>query len=172
MEKEVTLEVKYSGKGPINLNEIPAADTNLAIVQFARGSRGLEICLRIMWQHGLKTYSCYPGSKNVFDVGYIVMEENEDAFCYLSDEFLNNDGIRIDVENNRQVFKFLGSANEKSSEMILLAQDILSGKKYNDELVKEKIGEPFYDSWIRKLENYYSNSESTYWSRKIYIKKK
>lgn len=172
MGKEVYDEVIYSGRGPINLDEISIDDTNLAIVQFASGSRGLEKCLRIMWQHGLKTHSCYSGGKNVFDVGYIVMEENEDVFCYLSEKFLSNDGIRIDVENNRQVFKFLGSENEKSSEMILLAQDILSGKKYNNELVKEKIGKSFYDSWVRKLEYYTANSESTYWSEKIYIKKK
>jgi len=172
MEKDIVNEVNYSGRGPINLDDIPISDTNLAIVQFAKGSHGLEICLRVMWQHGLKTYACYPGSKNVFDVGYIIMEEKEDVFCYLSDKFLNDEGIRIDIEDNRQVFKFMGSANEKSSEMILLAQDILSGKKNNKELVKENIGKPFPNGWVRQLKSYNSNMESTYWGEKVYIKRK
>lgn len=172
MENDFIDEVNYSGKGHINLDDIPISDTNLAIVQFAKGSRGLEICLRTLWQHGLKTYSCYPGSKNVFDIGYIVMEEDEDVFCYLSEDFLNDDGIRIDIDNNRQVFKFMGSANEKSSEMIHLAQDIISGKKKNEELIETKIGEPFPDGWVRQLKSYDSNSESTYWGGKVYIKRK
>jgi hypothetical protein len=74
------------------------------------------------------------------------MEENEDIFAYLSEDFLNNDGIRINIENNRQVIKFAGNLGEKNSEMLLLAQNILTGRKKNSELLMEKIGLPFPDS--------------------------
>ena len=170
--KEEKMNTTYSNKGPINLDTIPIDDTKLAIEEFAKGSRGLELCLRIMWQYGLKTYSCYPGSNNVFDVAYIVMEENEDVFSYLSKEFLNDEGIRIDIIDNRQVIKFMGSKGEKDSEMIALAQDILTGKKYNNNLLEEKIGEELPDSWIRRLKSYTANDDSTYWSEKVYIKRK
>ena len=172
MKNKESEEIKYSNKGPIDLDEIPISDTILALKEFSKGSRGLEICLRIMWQHGLKTYSCYPGNNNVFDIGYIIMEEDEDVFCYLSEKFLNDEGIRINVENNRQIVKFLGSEGEKNSEMISLAQDILTGRKYNNELVEEKLGEPLPDSWVRRLKTYDSNNNSTYWSEKVYIKRK
>lgn len=171
--KEVFKETKYSNKGHINLDDIPISDTILALEEFSQGSRGLEICLRIMWQHGLKTYSSYPGSNNVFDIGYIVMEEDEDIFCYLSEKVLQRgNGIIIGNEDNRQVIKFLGSKGEKNSEMIFLAQDILTGKKYNNELIEEKIDEPLPDSWIRRLRSYDSNTNSVYWSEKVYIKRK
>ena len=43
----------------------------------------------------LKTHSCYHGGNTTFDIGHIVMEEDEDIFSYLSEEFLNDERIRI-----------------------------------------------------------------------------
>ena len=40
------------------------------------------------------------------------MEENEDVFCYLSEELLENDGIRISIEDNRQIIKFSGNLQD------------------------------------------------------------
>lgn len=167
---EIFKQSKYSNKGPIDLDTIPIDDTNLALVEFSKGSRGLAICLRVMWQHGLKTYASYPGNNNVFDIAYIVMEENEDVFSYLNEEFLNNNGIRIDIKNNRQVVMFLGNEGEKSSGMVSLAQNIISGKKRNSKLLQEKIGEPLPTGWVRRLKTYDSNESCTYWSGKVYIK--
>lgn len=170
MENEVELKTKYSNRGPIDLDTIPIDDTNLALVEFSKGSAGLMLCLRVMWQNGLKTYASYPGNSNVFDIAYIIMAENEDVFGYLNEEFLNNNGIRIDIKDNHQVVYFLGNEGEKSSEMILLVQNILSGRKKNDLLLQEKIGEDFPTGWIRRLKTYDSNENCTYWSGKVYIK--
>jgi hypothetical protein len=125
-----------------------------------------------MWMHGLKTYASYPGNKNVFDIAYIVMEENEDVFSFLSNEFLNDDNIRIDIVDNRQIIKFSGNEGEKNSEMLFLAQNISKGRKSNEALVKEKIGLPFPDGWVRKIQFYDSNPQLMHWSSKVYIKKK
>ena len=163
---------KYNYGEPIPLDSIPISDTNIALLDFAAGSRGLEICLRVMWMHGLKTYSCYPGDNNIFDIAYIIMEENEDVFAYLSEEFLNDDSIRIDIEDNRQIIKFSGNAGEKNSGMILLAQNILTGRKKNSDLLTNKIGEPFPTGWVRRIQFYDSNPELMHWSSKVLLKKK
>ena len=166
-DDEMIEKSKYNYGEHIPLDSIPISDTNIA-----DGSRGLEICLRVMWMYGLKTYSCYPGNKDIFDIAYIVMEENEDVFSYLSEEFLNDEGIRIDIVDNREVIRFSGNLGEKDSEMILLAQNILSGKKKNSHILHEKIGLPFPDSWVRVIQFYDSNKDLMHWSRKVFIKKK
>ncbi len=162
---------KYNYGESIPLDSIPIDECNEALLEFADDSLGLEKCLRVMWMYGLKTHSCYPGDKNIFDIAYIVMEENEDVFAYLSEDFLNNDGIRINIENNRQVIKFAGNLGEKNSEMLLLAQNILTGRKKNSELLMEKIGLPFPDSWVRRIQFYDSNN-LMHWSGKVLIKEK
>ena len=171
-DNEMNEKGKYNYGEPIPLDSIPISDTNIALHDFAGGSRGLEICLRVMWMHGLKTYSCYPGNKDIFDIAYIVMEENEDVFSYLSEEFLNDEGIRIDIVDNREVIRFSGNIGEKDSEMILLAQNILTGKKKNSHLLQDKIGLPFPDSWVRVIQFYDSNKDLMHWSKKVFIKKK
>ncbi len=163
---------KYNYGEDINLDNIPIEDTEQALIDFADGSNGLEKCLRIMWMNGLKTHSSYPGERNVFDVGYIVMEVDEDIFCYLSEEFLNDDRIRIDLVDNMQRIRFAGNNPEKEGAMLFLARDIQSGKKNNLKLVLEKIGEPFPNFWVRRLKNYDSNENSTYWGEKVIIKTK
>ena len=170
MENDVVLKTKYSNKGPIDLDTIPVDDIGIALVEFSKGSRGLALCLRVMWQHGLKTYASYPGNSNIFDIAYIIMAEGEDIFCYLSEDFLNDNGIRINIVDNRQVVYFLGNEGEKSSEMISLVQNLLSGRKKNTKLLQERIGEPFPTGWIRRLKTYDSNESVTYWSGKVYIK--
>ncbi len=171
-DEEIVKKSKYNYGEPIPLDSIPICDTEEALVDFADGSRGLLICLRTMWMHGLKTYASYPGNKNVFDIAYIVMEENEDVFSFLSNEFLNDDNIRIDIVDNRQIIKFSGNEGEKNSEMLFLAQNISKGRKSNEALVKEKIGLPFPDGWVRKIQFYDSNPQLMHWSSKVYIKKK
>ena len=171
-DKEITKISKYNYGEHIDLDLIPIEDTNQALKEFSSGSRGLEICLRTMWTHGLKTYACYPGDRDIFDIGYIVMEENEDLFSYLSEELLYSDGIRISIEDNRQVIKFSGNTGEKNSEMILLAQNILTGRKRNSNILSKKIGEPFPEAWVRKVHFYDSNPNLMHWSSKVFLKKK
>ena len=67
-DEEMVKKSKYNYGEPIPLDSIPICDTEKALVEFAAGSRGLLICLRTMWMHGLKTYASYPGNKNVFGV--------------------------------------------------------------------------------------------------------
>ena len=165
-------ENKYNYGEAIELDLIPIEDTEQALKDFSEGSVGLEKCLRLMWMNGLKTYSCKSGMKNSFDVGHITMAENEDIFCYLSYDFLNDERIRIDIVDDKQVIKFAGSNPEKEGAMLFLARDILSGKKKNREIIEDKIGEPYPDGWIRLLKNHDYNINSTYWSEKVLINKK
>lgn len=164
------LKSKYNYGEDIALDTIPISDTEQALYDFSEGSNGLEKCLRTMWMNGLKTISSSSGKRNVFDIGYIVMEEDEDIFCYLSEEFLNDPRIRIDLVDNKQRIRFAGNNPEKEGAMLFLARDIQSGKKNNLKLVLEKIGEPFPNFWVRKLKNYDSNENSTYWGEKVIMK--
>ena len=172
MDNEITGKNNYNYGEDINLDNIPIDDTECALKDFSEGSCGLEKCLRIMWMNGLKTHSCSSGKNNVFDIGYIVMEENEDIFSYLSEEFLNDDRIRIDLMNNLQRIRFAGNNSEKEGAMLFLARDIQSGKKKNKDIVLEKIGEPFPNFWVRRLKSYDSNANRTYWGEKVIIKSK
>ena len=170
--KEENSVSKYNYGEPIPLDLIPIEECEQALIEFAAGSLGLEKCLRVMWMNGLKTYSSNPGERNTFDIGHIVMEEGEDIFSYLSEEFLNDERIRIDILYNRQEIKFAGSYGEKEGAMLFLAREIQRGKKKNNSsLINEKIGLPFPDSWIRRLNSHYCNPNSTYWGGKVLIKK-
>ena len=171
MEKEITS--KYNYGEPISLDTIPIEDTEQAIKEFADGSLGLEKCLRTLWMYGIRTYSCYHGGKNTFDIGYIVMDEGEDVFSYLSEEFLNDERIRIDIVDNMQRIKFAGSIPEKEGALLFLAREIDSGrKKVKSDFILDKIGEHYPNGWVRRLRTYDSNPNSTYWSEKVYIKSK
>ena len=165
---------KYNYGVPISLDTIPIEDTEVALYDFANGSRGLLMCLREMWIHGLKTYSSNPGEKNSFEIGHITMEEDEDVFRYLYVDLLENDNrIRIDKIDDRQVIKFSGTTPEKEGAMLRITSEIQSGiKKGNEEVIKKKIGESFPKEWVRRLKSYDSNPNSTYWSEKVYIKRK
>ena len=172
-DKNVNNTCKYNHGVSIPLDTIPIEDIELALYEFAAGSVGLEKCLREMWMHGLKTHSSYPGSKNSFDVGHIVMEEEEDVFSYLSEEFLNDPRIRIDVVDERQEIKFAGNSPEKEGALLFLTREIQKGKKKNNyALVGEKIGEPYPDGWVRRLRSYTSNIDSTYWGERVLIQRK
>ena len=164
---------KYNYGIPSPLDEIPIEDCEQALIDFSDGSLALKKCLRILWMHGLKTFSCNHGERNTFEIGHIVMEEGEDIFSYLSEEFLSDERIRIDIIDNRQEIKFAGSKGEKEGAMLFLTREIQSGrKKNNKELVLKKIGEPFPVEWVRRLKSYDSNPDSTYWTEKVLIKKK
>jgi hypothetical protein len=165
-------ENKYDIGEHIDLDTIDISELERALFEFSKGSNGLSKCLRQMWMNGLKTYSCNPGENTPFSIGRIVMEKDEDIFGYLSEEFLNDERIRIDIIDDKEVIMFSGSTPEKEGAMLFLTREIQSGRKNNRELVKEKIGEPFPDSWIRVLKNHESNIYSTYWSEKVYIKEK
>ena len=172
-EKETIYSGKYNYGEPIPLDTIPIADCEIALTDFAAGSQALKKCLRVMWMNGLKTYSCNPGEKNTFDIGHIVMEEDEDVFAYLSSEFLNDERIRIDIKDNRQEIKFAGNTPEKESAMLFLTREIQNGRKKNNlTLVEEKIGEEFPKEWVRSLKSHDYNIDSFYWGEKVLIKKK
>ena len=101
------------------------------------------------------------------------MEEDEDVFSYLSEEFLNDERIRINIIDNMQEVKFSGTVPEKEGALLFLAREIQSGKKKgNHDLIIKKIGEKYPDSWVRRLKSYDSNINSTYWGEKVLIKKK
>ena len=168
---EIT-EKKYDLGEHIDIDIIPIADCERALYEFSQGSNGLSKCLRQMWMHGLKTYSCKSGEKSPFDIGCIVMEENEDIFGYLSESFLNDERIRINIVDDRETIMFSGSTPEKEGAMLSLTREIQSGRKNNREFIKENIGKPFPESWVRVLKNHESNINSTYWSEKVYIKEK
>jgi hypothetical protein len=164
---------KYNYGEPIPLDLIPNEDLETALEDFSRGSIGLSKCLRVMWMYGLKTHSCNPGNRNSFDIGHITMEEGEDVFSYLSEAFLNDERIRIDLVENKQQIKFAGNAPEKEGALLFLTRDIQSGrKKKTQDLIAEKIGESFPDSWVRRLKTHTDNINSTYWSERVLIKKK
>ena len=165
---------KYDHGVHVSLDSIPIKDIELALSEFADGSRALLICLRELWIHGIKTYSSCHGENNSFAIGHIVVEEEEDIFSYLSVDLLENDDrIRIDEIDNRQVIKFAGTTPEKEGAMLRIAKEIQTGiKKGNEKAIEENIGKPFPTEWVRKLKSYTSNPESTYWSEKVYIKKK
>ena len=164
---------KYNCGVSIPLDSIPIEECERALVEFANGSMALAKCLRALWMHGLKTHSCNPGNNSSFDIGHIVMEEGEDVFSYLSEGFINDERIRIDIKDNKQEIKFAGTIGEKEGAMLFLTSEIQSGKKNgNYQLIQEKIGEPFPTEWVRRLKSHYSNPNSTYWSEKVLIKKK
>ena len=129
MREETTNFSKYNYGEHIPLDLIPITDCEKALLDFSAGSPALKKCLRVMWIHGLKTYSCYHGEKNSFDIGHIVMEEGEEVFSYLSDEFLNDERIRIDIIDNKQEIKFAGTNPEKEGAMLFLAREIQKKKK-------------------------------------------
>ena len=164
---------KYNNGLHIDLDDIPIEEIELALKEFSDGSKALEACLRVMWMHGLKTYSCNPGEKNSFDIGHIVMEEGENVFCYLSKNFLNDEKIRIDIKDNRQEILFSGNKPEKEGVMLFLAREIQNGKKKNNlKLIEEKIGKEFPKEWVRSLKSHDYNIDSFYWGEKVFIKKK
>lgn len=165
-------EKKYNCGEHIDLDSIDISDLERSLREFSQGSNALAKCLRQMWMHGLKTYSCKSGEKTPFDIGRIVMEKDEDIFGYLSENFLNDERIRIDIIDDREIIMFSGSTPEKEGAMLFLTREIQSGRKNNIDLVKEKIGEPYPDCWVRVLKNHESNINSTYWSEKVYIKEK
>ena len=172
-EKDTIKTSKYNYGVPIPLDEISIDDCEIALNDFADGSVGLKKSLRVMWMHGLKTHSCYHGGKTTFDIAHIVMEENEDIFSYLSEEFLNDERVRINIIDNRQEIKFAGTVPEKEGAMLFLAREIQSGKKKgNGDLILEKIGKPYPNGWVRRLKSYDSNINSTYWGEKVLIKRK
>ena len=171
MEEKIT--GKYNCGEHISLDLIPIEETELALIEFSNGSLALSKCIRVMWMHGLKTYSANPGNKSTFTIGHIVMEKGEDVFSYLSEEFLNDERIRIDIVDGRQEIKFIGTIPEKEGAMLFLTKEIQKwNRKDNSNLLEKKIGEPFPTEWIRKLKSYTSNPESTYWGEKVYIKRK
>ncbi len=163
---------KYSNRGPIDLDSIAMEEVSQALKEFAGGSPGLEKCLRILWQRGIKTHSCCPGNNRLFDIAYIVMAEGEDVFCYLSDRLLNSDGFRIDIVDDKEVLKISGNEQEKESAFAYLAQDLSSERKNNRELVNQMIGVPFPNFWVRKVQAYDSNLKEMHWGGRVYIKRK
>ncbi len=143
MEEEMINNSKYNQGVHIPLDDIPINEIEIALLDFSAGSLALSKCLREMWMHGLKTYSCNPGENNSSDIGHIVMEEDEDIFSYLSETFLDDERIRINIIDNKQEIKFAGNKGEKEGAILFLTREIQSGKKYNTKLVSENIGKTF-----------------------------
>ena len=145
----------------IDLNTIPLEDLNTALKDFSEGSPGLEECLKVLWKMGLKTRSCCKGDHvfNDIDSGsllgeaYITFEPGMDLFSYLSSEIISNENVALTYENF-QTITIYGQDKEKILSQI--AQDVLSGKKNNHELIKAKLNKDVsnktkMDSFIYRL---------------------
>lgn len=138
----------YNSGPMFNLDDIPKEDLNRALNEFSDGSPGLKKCLTTMWNNNLKTLACKPGNNDGFDEAYILMEENIDLFSYLSDELLLNDMVAIfHDEYNRQSIRFIGPIIYKERFFNILSRDIITGKKHNEQNLKEKINKPIPQEW-------------------------
>ncbi len=145
---------KYNHVAPIDLDTIPKEELEQALMEFAEGSLGLEKCLREMWKNGLKTIACCAGNNDPYEIAYIAMAEGVDIFSYLSSNLLSNDMVALESENN-QVIRFAGFEENKEKLMLMLAEDISTGKKNNSEQVKEKIGKSINSEWKKEANIYY-----------------
>lgn len=154
-EKNENKGTKYNHVAPIDFDSIPVEEREQALKEFAEGSIGLEKCLRVMWQKGLKTHACCAGNDSPYDEGYIAMATKIDAFRFLSSDILNNDMVVLEVDGDKQIIRFAGTPEEKEKAMLLLADSILSGEKENGEKLKEKIGKSFPFSWIKETNAYF-----------------
>ena len=145
MKKEIS---KYNQGPIIKLDDIPKDELGQALNDFAEGSLGLKKCLSVMWKNDLKTLACCAGNENSFEEAYILMDENNDVFSYLSDEILLSDMVSISCdERNRQLIVFVGPTIYKEQYFNILANDILSGIKHNKQNLKNKIGKPLPQEW-------------------------
>ena len=148
---------KYNHVVPIDLDTIPYYEKEQALKEFAEGSLGLEICLRIMWANNLKTHACCAGGHDEFDIGYISMGNGIDVFCFLSEDLLSSDMIALefDKDQNRQTIRFGGKKEFKDKLLQKVSEDILSGKKQNDDLIQDKIGKGLNSDWLKEGRIYY-----------------
>ena len=143
-------DMKYNHTAPIDLDTIPFEDKEQALIEFAEGSLGLEMCLRVMWDNNLKTHACCAGEQDEYDIAYIAMSQGVDVFSFLSDELLDNDMVVLELENDRQTIRFAGLGDDKEHLMEKFARDISSGRKDNNFLVESKIGKNFPDEWLKQ----------------------
>ena len=141
---------KYNHVSPVSYDLIPESEREQALMEFAEGSVGLEKCLRAMWQTGLITHACCAGNDYDYKVAYIAMSDDVDLFSYLSADLINDELIKLEKRKQKQIIRFAGLPEKKEKLMLLLANDILEGKKNNEELIKEKVGKEFPYSWIRE----------------------
>lgn len=142
--------LKFNHVAPIDLDTIPLDEREMALKEFAEGSLGLEKCLRIMWENGLKTYASCAGDNDEYDIGYISMAEGVDVFSFLSNDLLSNDMIKLELIDNRQVISFGGPQKTKDELMQKVAEEISQGKKENSELIKNKLDKPLNANWEKE----------------------
>ncbi len=146
---------KYNHVAPIDLDTIPKEEREQALMEFAEGSVGLEKCLRAMWGNGIKTHACCAGNDKPYDVAYITLSSGYDFYSYLSDKLLDDELIKLEDSVIGQAIFIAGTYEHKEKAFLLLANDILSGKKDNSKKVKDKIGKEFPFSWIKESTAYY-----------------
>jgi hypothetical protein len=131
--------LKYNHVIPINLDTIPQCELEQALKEFAEGSLNLEICLKTMWENGLKTHACCSGNHSENGIGYIAMAPGINVFNYLSNEILDTDIITLEFTGNKQIIRFGGSKDDKEYLLQKIALDISTGKKNNIELIRKKL---------------------------------
>lgn len=140
-------DTKYNNHNrPLYLDSIPNEDLEEALKDFSEGSLELMECLRILWSNNIKTFACCKGdhvylgedSGSTYGEAYICMEEGYDAFSYLSEGLINNEMIELYDDHNKQTIYFYGK--DKNNLIKQFGNDVLTGKKNNMELLKEKIG--------------------------------
>lgn len=161
VEEKNLKESKYSNKGPIDLDSIPIADTNLAIMEFGEGSISLTKCLRAMWMRGLKTHSCNAKCEEPYNIAHITMKENIDLFSFLSPVILEDEMVQIDIVEDRQTIRFAGTKARIEGAILSLIRDIQSGRKKNRKQLEEKIGVPFPEEWLQEYETYKNKNNGT-----------
>lgn len=160
------------GKPVLGIENFPLEERNEALHDFAEGSEKLENCLQVLWDKGLRTIACCKGAHLSSKTGmiendsYIAFDSGVDIFSYLSIEFINNEYISLEEVNQHQVIRYYGKNKKDMAEM--LVYDVLSGKKLNNEALKNKVNKEVTDD-IRIKSHGYSLQEMGFSAPQIAI---
>ena len=137
----------YNYGQPIDLSMIPEGELEHALEDFSEGSIELKECLNVLWSNSMPTISCCRGNHieildgepklHIVHVGYISFARDVDVFSYLSSKFINNSSVSLRQKNGKQTISFYGK--NKSQLFVQLANDVLSGRKENNEELSKKI---------------------------------
>ncbi len=154
---------KYNISVPLDLDDLTELDKELAVVEFAEGLTGLEVCLRAMWKAGLKTSACCAGNHSPYESAYIMMDKKVDLFSYLSEESLNDEMLKLEKSGKYQVIRVAGGEEKKNEVLIRISSDILSGKKDNTDQVQEKLRKSFPTWWLNEKFEYKRQQTRKVW---------
>lgn len=157
---------KYNISVPIDINDLSKEEKEEAVKEFAEGLIGLETCLRTMWETGLNTSACCAGTHNPYESAYIMMERKVDLFSYLSEETLKEEMLKLECFGKIEIIRVAGNIDKKNEILLKVANDLLSGKKDNKELVTEKLKQDFPLWWTSEKHAYKKEIARREWQEK------